>query len=38
MSTLRQIAWRMPGARHDIGDLQSYRAVADSYRGFGGNG
>ncbi len=31
-------AWRMPGARHDIGDLQSYRAVADSYRGFGGNG
>ena len=27
-------AWRMPGKRHDIGDLKSYEAVRDSYRGF----
>jgi len=26
-------AWRMPGRRHDIGDLASYEAVRDSYRG-----
>ena len=28
-------AWRMPGARHDIGDMKSYEAVRDSYRGPG---
>lgn len=26
-------AWRMPGKRHDIGDMKSYEAVRDSYRG-----
>ena len=26
-------AWRMPGSRHDIGDLKSYQAVCDTYRG-----
>ena len=26
-------AWLMPGSRHDIGDLASYEAVRDSYRG-----
>ena len=26
-------AWRMTGSRHDIGDLKSYEAVRDSYRG-----
>ncbi len=31
-------AWRMPGSRHDIGDLASYEAIRDRYRGFGGAG
>lgn len=26
-------AYRMPGGRHDIGDMKSYEAVRDSYRG-----
>ncbi len=26
-------AWKMPGARYDIGDLASYEAVRDSYKG-----
>lgn len=26
-------AWTMPGKRHDIGDMKSYEAVRDSYRG-----
>ena len=26
-------AWRMPGKRHDIGDLASYEAVRESYQG-----
>jgi len=26
-------AWPMPGRRHDIGDMKSYEAVRDSYRG-----
>lgn len=26
-------AYRMPGKRHDIGDMESYRAVRDSYQG-----
>lgn len=26
-------AWRMPGCRHDIGNLERYRAVQDSRRG-----
>ena len=26
-------AWRMPGLRYDIGDMESYVAVKDSYRG-----
>ena len=26
-------AWKMPGKRHDIGDMKSYEAVRDSYRG-----
>ena len=26
-------AWRMTGSRHDIGDMKSYEAVRDSYRG-----
>ena len=26
-------AWRMPGKRHDIGDMKSYEAVRDSYQG-----
>lgn len=26
-------AWLMPGKRHDIGDMKSYEAVRDSYRG-----
>ncbi len=26
-------AWRMPGARYDIGDIKSYKAVCESYRG-----
>ena len=26
-------AWPMPGCRHDIGDMKSYEAVRDSYRG-----
>ncbi len=26
-------AWRMPGVRHDIGNMASYEAVRDSYRG-----
>ena len=26
-------AWRMPGKRHDIGDMKSYEAVRDSYKG-----
>lgn len=26
-------AWRMPGSRHDIGDMRSYEAVARTYRG-----
>ncbi len=26
-------AWIMPGFRHDIGDMKSYEAVRDSYRG-----
>lgn len=26
-------AWRMNGSRHDIGDMKSYEAVRDSYRG-----
>ena len=26
-------AWKMPGKRHDIGDMKSYEAVKDSYRG-----
>ena len=26
-------AWEMPGGRHDIGDMKSYEAVRDSYRG-----
>ena len=26
-------AWRMPGVRHDIGNMASYEAVKDSYRG-----
>ncbi len=26
-------AWKMPGSRYDIGDLASYEAVRDSYRG-----
>ena len=26
-------AWMMPGKRHDIGDMQSYEAIRDAYRG-----
>lgn len=26
-------AWRMPGARYDIGDMKSYETVRDSYQG-----
>ena len=26
-------AWKMPGHRYDIGDMKSYEAVRDSYRG-----
>lgn len=26
-------AWRMTGGRHDIGDMKSYEAVRDSYKG-----
>ena len=26
-------AWRMPGNRHDIGDMKSYEAIRDSYTG-----
>ena len=26
-------AWPMSGARHDIGDMASYEAVRDSYKG-----
>ena len=26
-------AWKMPGKRHDIGDMKSYEAVRDSYKG-----
>ena len=26
-------AWKMPGKRHDIGDIKSYEAVRDSYKG-----
>ncbi len=26
-------AWQMPGRRHDIGDMKSYLAVRDSYKG-----
>lgn len=26
-------AWLMPGSRHDIGDMRSYEAVRDSYKG-----
>jgi hypothetical protein len=26
-------AFLMPGKRHDIGDMKSYEAVRDSYRG-----
>lgn len=26
-------AWRMPGERYDIGDMKSYEAVRDGYRG-----
>ena len=26
-------AWRMPGHRHDIGDMASYEAVRDTYQG-----
>ena len=26
-------AWRMPGKRYDIGNLESYKAVQDTYRG-----
>ena len=26
-------AWKMTGSRHDIGDMKSYEAVRDSYRG-----
>ena len=25
-------AWKMPGKRHDIGDINSYEAVRDSYK------
>ena len=28
-------AYLMPGKRHDIGDMKSYEAVRDSYRGAG---
>lgn len=28
-------AYRMPGSRYDIGDMQSYQAIRDSYRGIG---
>ena len=31
----RMRAWRMPGKRHDIGNLESYEAVRRSYRGPG---
>ena len=26
-------AWRMPGPRHDIGDMRSYELVKESYKG-----
>ena len=26
-------AWLMPGKRYDIGDMKSYEAVRDSYKG-----
>ena len=29
-------AWKMSGKRHDIGDITSYLAVRDSYRGLSG--
>ena len=26
-------AWKMTGGRHDIGDMKSYEAVRESYKG-----